>query len=69
MTTNTPRRKDEPDEGSRPRRARIPGFDADTEVGLGDVVKRATTFMGIRPCAPCDRRAERLNSWIRFVGR
>jgi hypothetical protein len=38
-------------------------------VGLGDVVKRATSLVGIKPCGGCARRAETLNSWIQFTGR
>jgi hypothetical protein len=58
--------------GSRaaPHRVRIPGFNADTEeVGLGDVIKRATSLAGIRPCASCSERATRLNRWLVFSGR
>jgi hypothetical protein len=49
--------------------ARIPGFNPDAEVGLGDVVKRATTMLGIKPCGGCHRRAEAMNSWLAFSGR
>jgi hypothetical protein len=54
---------------SRPHRARIPGFSAETEVGLGDVIKRATSLAGIRPCLPCSQRAASLNRWMVFSGR
>jgi hypothetical protein len=50
-------------------RARIPGFNADTEIGLGDVIKRATSLAGIRPCQSCRERAARLNRWMTFSGR
>lgn len=50
-------------------RVRIPGFVAETEVGLGDVIKRATSISGIRPCGPCSERATRLNRWLVFSGR
>jgi hypothetical protein len=52
-----------------PHRARIPGFNAETEVGLGDVIKRATSLVGVRPCTPCSKRAENLNRWLVFTGR
>jgi hypothetical protein len=52
-----------------PHRVRIPGFNSDTEVGLGDVVKRATSLMGIRSCGPCRERAATLNRWMAFHGR
>lgn len=40
---------------------RLPGFVSDEEVGLGDIIKRATTVAGIRPCGGCGRRADALN--------
>jgi hypothetical protein len=36
------------------------------EVGLGDVVKRVTYTMGIKPCQNCERRAAALNRWVVF---
>jgi hypothetical protein len=63
---------DEPDppaDRARSRRtARIPGFNPDAEIGLGDVVTRVTTTIGIRPCGGCHRRAEAMNSWLAFSG-
>jgi hypothetical protein len=40
------------DQGERPpHRVRLPGFISDEEVGLGDVMKRATSYLGGgRPC-------------------
>jgi hypothetical protein len=63
-------RRSEPS-GNRaePHRVRLPGFISDEPIGLGDVVKRATSAVGIKPCAPCAERAERLNSWLVFTGR
>ena len=58
----------EPDPGrDRSRRVRLPGFILDDDVGLGDVVKRATGYLGIRPCGGCERRAAALNRWIVFA--
>ena len=34
--------------------------------GLGDVITRATSAMGIRPCASCHERAARLNAAMPF---
>ncbi len=51
------------------RRVRLPGFVTDEPVGLGDVIKRATSVAGIRPCPGCEQRARRLNSWLAFTGR
>jgi hypothetical protein len=67
--------QDEPETGhadqgkSAARQVRLPGFIADTEVGLGDVIKRATSLVGIRPCGSCLERAARLNRWMAFYGR
>jgi len=53
----------------RPRRVRLPGFISDDEFGLGDVIKRATYAMGIKPCGGCERRAAALNRWMVFSGK
>lgn len=50
-------------------RVTLPRFITDDEIGLGDVVKRATTTFGIRPCGGCERRAAALNRWLMFSGR
>jgi hypothetical protein len=52
-----------------PDGARHPGFITDVDIGLGDVIKRATHTLGIKPCAGCDRRAAALNRWFVFTGR
>jgi hypothetical protein len=52
-----------------PFRVRLPGYLADEEIGLGDVVKRVTRTFGIRPCGGCERRAAALNRWFVFGGR
>jgi len=61
------------DENERPQRTthrvRLPGFLIEEDVGLGDVVKRATSAVGIRPCGGCERRAAALNRWLVFTGR
>jgi hypothetical protein len=41
----------------------MPGFVTD-DVGLGDVLKRGTTALGIKPCGGCERRAAALNRWL-----
>jgi hypothetical protein len=53
----------------RPYRLRLPGFVAENEVGLGDVIKRATSAIGLPPCGGCERRAATLNRWLVFTGR
>lgn len=69
-------RKDKkPTAGNRdkPERAthhvRLPGFIRNEEVGLGDLIKRATSVVGIKPCGGCQRRAAALNRWMVFHGR
>jgi hypothetical protein len=54
---------------SAPRRIRLPGFVHDEDIGLGDVLKRATAAAGIRPCGGCTRRAEALNRRMVITGR
>jgi hypothetical protein len=51
---------------SRPREVRLPGFILDEEIGLGTAIKRATTTLGITPCAPCAERAARLDRRVVF---
>jgi hypothetical protein len=45
---------------------RLPGFVVENETGLGDIIKRATTAIGIPPCGQCEQRAALLNKWIVF---
>ena len=57
-----------PDRGDQaPHRMRLPGFIIDEEIGLGDAIKRATSYVGIRPCGGCGRRAAALNRWVVFT--
>ena len=48
---------------------RLPGFITDEEIGLGDVIKRATSYVGIKSCGGCERRATALNGWMVFTPR
>ena len=50
-----------------PHRVRLPGFSTDEEIGLGDVVKRTTSYFGIQPCGGCQKRAAALNRWMVFT--
>ena len=50
-------------------RVRLPGFISDEEIGLGDVIKRATSYVGIKPCGHCEQRAAVLNRWMVFSSR
>jgi hypothetical protein len=49
-----------------PHRVRLPGFLIEEEVGLGDLIKKATYAMGIQPCGGCEKRATALNRWMTF---
>jgi hypothetical protein len=50
-----------------PHRVRLPGFVIDEEIGLGDVIKQATSYLGIKPCGGCAKRAAMLNRWVIFT--
>ncbi len=50
-----------------PHRVRLPGFIKEEEIGFGDVIKRVTYAMGIKPCGGCERRAAALNRWMVFT--
>lgn len=68
--TKARERNDSPDQSEHPpHRLRLPGFITDEEIGLGDVIKRATSYIGIKPCGGCERRATALNRWVVFTGR
>jgi hypothetical protein len=54
-------------QGPRPREIRLPGF-IHEQVGLGDVIKRATSTM-VKPCGPCAKRAAQLNRYVVFSPR
>jgi hypothetical protein len=45
---------------------RLPGFLNEEDIGLGDVIKRATSYVGIKPCGGCEARAAALNRWLLF---
>ena len=49
-------------------RVRLPGFLIDEEIGLGDVIKKTTYAMGIKPCTGCEKRAVALNRWMTITG-
>lgn len=53
----------------QPRNVRLPVFVSEDAIGLGDVIKRATSAIGVQPCGGCAQRAARLNSRVAFTGR
>ena len=48
-----------------PVRIRLPGLKQN--LGLGEVVKKMTTAVGVRPCSACERRADVLNQRVVFT--
>jgi hypothetical protein len=62
------KKRDTKPDGSedRPHRVRLPGFLIEKEVGLGDLIKKTTYAVGIKPCSGCQKRAATLNRWITF---
>lgn len=60
------RRKNQGERPRQPHHVRLPGFLIEDEIGLGDVVKRVTYAMGIKPCGGCEKRAAALNRWMLF---
>lgn len=50
----------------QPHRVRLPGFVNDDDIGLGDMITKATSALGIKPCGGCRRRAATLNQWLVF---
>jgi hypothetical protein len=53
----------------KPYRVHLPGFIGDQDIGLGDVIKRATYAIGVKPCGSCQSRATALNRWMVFSGK
>lgn len=68
VVVENPEEADAP--GAAPARHRIsvPGLVAD-EVGLGDLIARVASRVGVSPCDGCRRRAQALNSWVSFSPR
>ena len=62
-------KSDAKNEAPAARPIRLPGFLTDDDIGFGDVIKRVTSMVGIRPCGSCERRAAALNRWLVFTGR
>ena len=66
--TNAREGNDSPDQREHPvKQVRLPGFITDEQIGLGDVIKRATSYIGIKPCGGCEHRAATLNRWMVFT--
>jgi len=63
------RRRNASEKEHLPHRVRLPGFITEEETGLGDVVKRTTSYFGVKPCGGCEKRAAALNQWLVFTHR
>ena len=60
--TKTSESNDSPNQSAHPpHQLRLPGFITEEEIGLGDVIKRTSSYLGIQPCGGCGRRADALN--------
>jgi hypothetical protein len=62
---------EEADSGATTRakyRISVPGSGSG-ETGLGDVIARTASLVGIGVCGGCRRRAQVLNSWLAFAPR
>ncbi len=46
---------------------RLPRFIVKEPLGLGQIVKRMTSAIGVQPCGPCERRANRMDQWLRVL--
>jgi hypothetical protein len=58
------------EKGKRPpKRIRLPGFLVPEETGLGDVIGRATSYVGIKQCGGCARRAAKANERVRLYSK
>ncbi len=74
MTAHRPGADEPEGAAASAHRVRLPGFISDKmiggeTVGLGDVIKRATSRAGIKPCTGCNHRAQQLNRWMTFSRR
>jgi hypothetical protein len=49
-------------------RISVPGLGSG-QIGLGDVIGRTASLVGLTPCGGCQRRARALNSWLVFLPR
>jgi hypothetical protein len=67
--TKTNERSRERDNEATPHRVILPRFITDEDIGLGEVVKKMTSYVGLKPCSGCQRRAAMLNRWVVFRGR
>jgi hypothetical protein len=65
----TARKPQPPAPEPKPREVRLPGFLVAEDVGAGDIIKKATSWAGIKPCGGCSKRAAALNQRVVFTPR
>lgn len=54
-------------QSATPVRVRVPvGLQDGQQIGAGDLLKRFTSALGVKPCQPCEARAEALNRFLTF---
>lgn len=67
--TNSPIQAAEPKrDGPAKHNIRLPFFVDDEHIGLGEVVRKMTYAIGVKPCSGCERRSATLNRWMSFHG-
>lgn len=69
MTKTSKKNHSSDNTGDSRHHVHLPRFIADEEIGLGDAIKRTTSYFGIKPCGGCERRAAALNRWLVFTNR
>ena len=62
-----PTKAESPESQTAKHNIRLPGFLVKEEMGLGQFIKRVTYAMGIKACQGCERRAAKLDNWVRFT--
>ncbi|HLJ16668.1 MAG TPA: hypothetical protein VKV15_19380 [Bryobacteraceae bacterium] len=65
--TRSQRRPRMPQASPALHRVRLPRFFVEEEIGLGDVIRKTTYAMGIKPCGGCEKRAAALNGWLHLI--
>jgi hypothetical protein len=55
----------QPQDTSGARQVQVPFLSE--EIGLGALIKRLTSAVGVQPCGGCQERARRLDERVRFV--
>jgi len=62
--TSRQRKDGAPDTRANAFTVNMPAFLIEEPTGLGDVIKKATHYLGIPTCGGCEKRAAALNNWF-----